>query len=804
MKTLCFLLLTFYGVCVVISSKQIPDHLIKCYKNENIWGFQLPLNLRVIVDIIRKIERQSFSTLHMKTLTTSLLRRFKLDGIHRNSEVSSSSRILPFIANQPQRIKQEIIEELIPGDDKAFPAVNLTLLEYCTLHQAISNTIWYSQRNDEENFCISGPLEKIVDDINQRIRHCYLLATFARDLMTKCIDENLTTAEKLCPKENGVILTKFGTISLGSVINAIAASLVPQKVQLNTLLSLRNQKYSKNESSKFNFNQEEVDLIVPKDQILLQRSMWIQSLSQSPLKLNNIWAASLAGELAEVVVYQGPIFTSTMSIGATGFWNSSIRPAVFYVSNKRGLFDATRAEIIGSIDGLVIAKNLPLWMENFDSLRLSQILDMYYSNRGVSFNKNIKACDRGRNFIHIAPGTIIEEETFAISKLLAYRNGAVYMNDGDLQKFVNYATSTFSYYVNNHIFTESRCREETRQPRVELIVTFDGSWSPEYTNDFLSVLVEDVDVSLFGSKMGLIHATSGKWLFNLTNSPASVYENLRNLRKMKWPDGLNYTAVLEGIFDYLEIAWEENRKMANIGNVGQALLVLAPRTRLSASDQQSALNLILKIKQKHPEMHFLYFVMDGVADIFQKFITSDEDHLILSSTIDDIRKLLVEIPVTLRPVFGHNNTLGIGTMQMEDYINLEESITYKLHSHWKSKIKKTTLTFHGVGYGTIKICFRTKQKLEDSPRELNCQTLSAFEDIKFEDFSPCTWNNCSHLFYEVQYQKSLMKCAEIDCKTPNQVRYILQIENVVSSKCPTIISRYNLVIITILATFCIF
>lgn len=66
------------------------------------------------------------------------------------------------------------------------------------------------------------------------------------------------------------------------------------------------------------------------------------------------------------------------------------------------------------------------------------------------------------------------------------------------------------------------------------------------------------------------------------------------------PDGLNYTAVLEGIFDYLEIAWEENRKMANIGNVGQALLVLAPRTRLSASDQQSALNLILKIKQKHP------------------------------------------------------------------------------------------------------------------------------------------------------------------------------------------------------------
>lgn len=42
------------------------------------------------------------------------------------------------------------------------------------------------------------------------------------------------------------------------------------------------------------------------------------------------------------------------------------------------------------------------------------------------------------------------------------------------------------------------------------------------------------------------------------------------------------------------------------------------------------------------ETHFLYFVMEGNVDIFQKFIISDEDHLIRSSTIEDITRVLSE------------------------------------------------------------------------------------------------------------------------------------------------------------------
>ena len=60
------------------------------------------------------------------------------------------------------------------------------------------------------------------------------------------------------------------------------------------------------------------------------------------------------------------------------------------------------------------------------------------------------------------------------------------MTDEAIQRLVNYATTTFTYYTNNHVFTEMNCRREVFRPRVEVFVAFDGAWSKEYTIDFLS------------------------------------------------------------------------------------------------------------------------------------------------------------------------------------------------------------------------------------------------------------------------------------------------------------------------------
>lgn len=58
--------------------------------------------------------------------------------------------------------------------------------------------------------------------------------------------------------------------------------------------------------------------------------------------------------------------------------------------------------------------------------------------------------------------------------------------------------------------------------------------------------------------------------------------------------------MLESVFKYLENAWKENEDKCKIGNIGQALVLLIPRARLSKKEEESALNLIKEIKLKHP------------------------------------------------------------------------------------------------------------------------------------------------------------------------------------------------------------
>lgn len=49
-------------------------------------------------------------------------------------------------------------------------------------------------------------------------------------------------------------------------------------------------------------------------------------------------------------------------------------------------------------------------MSKFNNLRLSQILDIYYSTKGPSFDSRISACERGKSFWYVASRTIMEEQ----------------------------------------------------------------------------------------------------------------------------------------------------------------------------------------------------------------------------------------------------------------------------------------------------------------------------------------------------------------------------------------------------------
>lgn len=45
-------------------------------------------------------------------------------------------------------------------------------------------------------------------------------------------------------------------------------------------------------------------------------------------------------------------------------------------------------------------------------------------------------------------------------------------------------------------------------------------------------LIDDLDVSMYGSKMGILHGTSGQWLLNVTDSPSLAYHAIYNFTKI--------------------------------------------------------------------------------------------------------------------------------------------------------------------------------------------------------------------------------------------------------------------------------
>ena len=79
-------------------------------------------------------------------------------------------------------------------------------------------------------------------------------------------------------------------------------------------------------------------------------------------------------------------------------------------------------------------------------------------------------------------------QTYAASQVLAYLNSIAAMSEAALQRLVVRAVEAFSYYADEHLFSAVQCRGEPSQPkpRLELLLAVDGSWSRQYTANFLA------------------------------------------------------------------------------------------------------------------------------------------------------------------------------------------------------------------------------------------------------------------------------------------------------------------------------
>lgn len=142
-----------------------------------------------------------------------------------------------------------------------------------------------------------------------------------------------------------------------------------------------------------------------------------------------------------------------------------------------------------SFAGLIIGKKLQEWTRVHKELRLSQVLDMYFSESGIA---GVRACKRAEEFPPLAPQGLLEEQTYAAAQVLGHLKSVASMTDQGLQRLVGQAVQHFGRYTDQRLFPAVLCRadlEESPSPaarRLEVAFAFDGSWTRGYTADFFA------------------------------------------------------------------------------------------------------------------------------------------------------------------------------------------------------------------------------------------------------------------------------------------------------------------------------
>ncbi|XP_046673262.1 uncharacterized protein LOC124362633 [Homalodisca vitripennis] len=450
-STFIWILLTLSGAYMVYSQSDtsglqatIPQNLINCYRNMSLLTREYlpPMTLNSLLAIIRKLENTPGVYLDMRTLSTQIMNSYRMDGIEKNPDVAPSQYVTPFGPSGNQFYRYKILMDgLIPTSGNTFSDTALRSEEKCAIHMMLSASVDRNERGDESTVCNS--LTNYVR-WDSRVPRNSGGGRTPRD--TRSYKEEVEELEPLtdngprlgqwleggflglsCPLENGVVYTRYGAIKMGLVLGGIAAGLQSQSVSRRNLILVA--KANSLRGRQFNFPR-------------------LYTTDTNP-NISNIWAATLSGEVAEVALLQGPLRNSQMRVGLNGGWNDSVLPRYYFLNedNKDAMTDT---DIRGSIDGLILGSNAQTWsnqMGGAGRMKLSQLLDMYYSERGV-LNSNVRACQRITQFNSMFTPDQIFQQSYAFSGVLELElPPAVNVEDAGLQTFNSMAVQKLISYV---------------------------------------------------------------------------------------------------------------------------------------------------------------------------------------------------------------------------------------------------------------------------------------------------------------------------------------------------------------------
>ncbi|XP_078046275.1 uncharacterized protein LOC144474824 [Augochlora pura] len=801
-----------------IANRNLSPSLYECYGNKFILqrDNRLPHTLNTFISILRKIENVEGLNMDLRALSVALLHRFRQDGIVLNPSIPVQEGVTPYRPFAPQFYRQSQTLRFIQGNALQFPNNSITLIERCTLHFMLSGSIEIFERGDESKVCkyasayryprslslndevtskASSDVEADdanTDDVETLTPDELKTMSNPKDQTAKVtvdpnslypdLPPNHPDVSKLrllpqsrCPVENGVIKTPWGTISPGLVLSAIAAATQPETFMLPDIQPELSKKYN-----------------------------------LMDINIDNKWFATLAGDLAEVALIQGPI-REKVSVGGTGHWNSTALPRWHFLDSNE-TYEMTTAEIRGDLDGLILANEVKKWYSKIPSLRLSQVFDMYYSERGV-FDRSFRACNRRSLFTVVAPNQTMCEQTYGAALLLHSSIATATLDVDKIKQFSVQAVDDLIKYVPSSMNMDLMCEKTNSnnfyETSVDLTIILDPNWPFSAIQPILATLLESIDLNRFNSNFTLISGSDGTEIINSTFSildfyayNSSLYDNITR----KFDLSKSIVKVQNRLVDKLE-----NERLQGHGGARSDIVLIIPFTNnINDGDKKFCVDQILRMQEHIPDTTFLImsngpkdtwssFVKNPVTDLFNIGIGDTEEIL---SPVTNLVSRIKQVPKRLINTQCGSNYVSTGISNVYvDYVPSNSVNFYRLHPNYFFK-SSATVKVQGSGQDNLVICSARELIHANTTQGVTCVSIiNGVYNVTISCADATFIRDCPPLYLSITANSTSPSTSCTDrqkCRFSDSVKYTISYENLICVSGASKIAFSSLILIVLL------
>ncbi|VVD01344.1 unnamed protein product [Leptidea sinapis] len=416
--------------------------------------------------------------------------------------------------------------------------------------------------------------------------------------------------------------------------------------------------------------------------------------------------------------------------------------------NNRVNVEMTDPEISGDIDGFVLGTLLNTELSGSGTIRLSQLLDMYYSERNGVFNPDRRACNRRQLSQDFIDRSTLVEETYAFTAALDTNMPLRGTIVGGISDLVNSAVTNFQSYT-----------------------IVDSTWQYQTIYPAISYLLDSIEVGKYGSSVTLLNAFNGDVVVNKTFSLADFHSN--------------YTqAVHQNILLFLLNAGNIQNNQQTLEQA-RMLNETVPDLRIFfATSSNQFDNLWNLVRDMHNDIRVISLNSDGtnVASIMSPVL----------QRIQSVGRRIVNS--NCGSVYDSQSESGI--RQFDDYLepgytnyySISPNYFFRNHDNRKVRISRT-----GAGVGSLIIC---QSRTDPMPRQntttssadenaIICQTLATGSvEISLRGACDNYWRIVECPFFFISVQSSVAAtttlsstCTERACRFPYNIRYQVQIED---------------------------